>query len=294
MPASLSVTSARLATEEALRAHQADMLSLIETVDGFVWSIDRAYRLTASNTAFRRIISESLGSELKIGESIFNLTGEQGNRQWRDLYDRALHGESFSIDIQRVYGDKTRWVRYRFNSVRDHDGKSTGVTIIGRDITEERRAAQVIQDQLAEIALVYDTAPIGLAVLDTDLRYQRVNRLLAAINGVSPEGHIGRTVADIAPFWRTWRSRSRRASSPRASRSPTSRLPAKHQPIPASRTTGASTGFRSSATPEQSSASTSRPRILRNENGSGHCWRASGRTWRVRRKSARWEAGSGI
>src|SRR5690606_36085379 len=67
--------SARLATEEALRAHEADKLSLIETVDGFVWSIDRAYRLTASNAAFRRTISESLGSELKAGESVFNLTG---------------------------------------------------------------------------------------------------------------------------------------------------------------------------------------------------------------------------
>ena len=191
--------SAHLATEEALRAHEADKLSLIETVDGFVWSIDRAYRMTASNAAFRRTISESLGSELKAGESVFNLTGAQGNRQWRDLYDRSLHGESFSTDIQRIYGDETRWVHYRFNPMRDHDGAITGVTIIGRDITEERQAAQVIQDQLAEIALVYDTAPIGLAVVDTDLRFQRVNRLLAAINGLSPEEHIGRTVADIVP-----------------------------------------------------------------------------------------------
>jgi len=192
--------SARLATEEALRAHEADMLSLIETVDGFVWSIDRAYRLTAGNTAFRRTISESLGSELRVGDSVFSLTSEQDRRQWHSFYDRALLGESFSTDIQRIYGDNARWVRYRFNPVRDHDGAITGVTIIGRDITEERQAAQVIRDQLAEIALVYDTAPIGMAVLDTELRFQRVNRSLATINGVSPEEHVGRTVADVVPL----------------------------------------------------------------------------------------------
>ncbi|HEY1230673.1 MAG TPA: PAS domain-containing protein, partial [Ramlibacter sp.] len=50
-----------------------------------------------------------------------------------------------------------------------------------------------------ELSSIYDTAPIGLAVLDTSLRYLRINKRLAAINGRSVEDHIGRTVAEVLP-----------------------------------------------------------------------------------------------
>src|SRR5215210_6834376 len=50
-----------------------------------------------------------------------------------------------------------------------------------------------------ELEQIYLTAPIGLCVLDTQLRYIRINQHLADINGVSVEGHIGRTVREISP-----------------------------------------------------------------------------------------------
>jgi signal transduction histidine kinase len=53
--------------------------------------------------------------------------------------------------------------------------------------------------QLAEINSIYATAPVGLAVLDTELRYLRVNDLLAAKNGIPADQHIGRTVREIVP-----------------------------------------------------------------------------------------------
>jgi PAS domain S-box-containing protein len=53
--------------------------------------------------------------------------------------------------------------------------------------------------QLAELNSIYATAPVGLAVLDTELRYLRVNDLLAARDGISADRHIGRTVREIIP-----------------------------------------------------------------------------------------------
>ena len=52
---------------------------------------------------------------------------------------------------------------------------------------------------LAEIEQLYATAPIGLVLLDADLRFVRLNQLLAELNGVAIEAHIGRTVRDIVP-----------------------------------------------------------------------------------------------
>ncbi|GAA3244669.1 hypothetical protein GCM10020256_70610 [Streptomyces thermocoprophilus] len=42
-------------------------------------------------------------------------------------------------------------------------------------------------------------SPMGLAVLDTDLRYVSVNAALERINGVPAEDHVGRTVREVLP-----------------------------------------------------------------------------------------------
>jgi PAS domain S-box-containing protein len=58
---------------------------------------------------------------------------------------------------------------------------------------------ELIRAQLQEIETIYATAPVGLAVLDTDLRYLRVNKMLADINGISATDHLRRTVRDVVP-----------------------------------------------------------------------------------------------
>jgi PAS domain S-box-containing protein len=50
-----------------------------------------------------------------------------------------------------------------------------------------------------ELEAIYATAPIGLCVLDTQLRYVRINHRLAEINGLTVEQHLGRSVRDILP-----------------------------------------------------------------------------------------------
>ena len=56
-----------------------------------------------------------------------------------------------------------------------------------------------IQRQLTEIETIYQSAPIGLNVLDRDLRFVRINERLAEINGLSVEEHLGRTVRELLP-----------------------------------------------------------------------------------------------
>jgi PAS domain S-box-containing protein len=61
-------------------------------------------------------------------------------------------------------------------------------------VNEERS-----QQQLAELQGVYASAPVGLAVLDPELRYVRVNETLARMNGLPAEEHIGKSVAELLP-----------------------------------------------------------------------------------------------
>ncbi|HEY0778727.1 MAG TPA: PAS domain-containing protein, partial [Gemmatirosa sp.] len=45
----------------------------------------------------------------------------------------------------------------------------------------------------------YQSAPVGLCVLDADLRFVRINARLAEINGRPVEAHRGRTIAEVVP-----------------------------------------------------------------------------------------------
>ncbi len=63
-----------------------------------------------------------------------------------------------------------------------------------RKVTEEE-----LQETVALLDTLLDSAPVGFAFFDCDLRYRRVNETLARINGIPAEAMLGRTVAEILP-----------------------------------------------------------------------------------------------
>src|SRR5579884_1695380 len=46
---------------------------------------------------------------------------------------------------------------------------------------------------------LFSEAPVGLAVWDAEFRYRRVNDVLAAMNGIPAEQHLGRRVSEVLP-----------------------------------------------------------------------------------------------
>lgn len=56
-----------------------------------------------------------------------------------------------------------------------------------------------LQHDLAQIETIYANAPLGLATLDDQLRYVRINKLLAQINGLAVEDHVGKTLREVVP-----------------------------------------------------------------------------------------------
>jgi PAS domain S-box-containing protein len=70
----------------------------------------------------------------------------------------------------------------------------------------QRREAERERDRLRDVAqrdqqvnAFFASAAAGLAVLDKDLRYLRINETLAARNGPSVHEHVGRTVREVVP-----------------------------------------------------------------------------------------------
>jgi PAS domain S-box-containing protein len=70
-------------------------------------------------------------------------------------------------------------------------GSAVAVWIAG--LRERLHATAALLD------VIFERAPIGLALMDRDVRYVRVNQRLAEINDIAPADHVGRTIADLLP-----------------------------------------------------------------------------------------------
>ncbi|HET9452415.1 MAG TPA: ATP-binding protein [Aggregicoccus sp.] len=100
-----------------------------------------------------------------------------------ELVHRARSGELLTVH--------SRWVL----SV-DGGGQRT-VLESNRNISARKAAERRQGETLALLDSILDTAPVGLSFVDRDLRFVRINRLLAAINGVPVEHTVGRTLREV-------------------------------------------------------------------------------------------------
>jgi PAS domain S-box-containing protein len=91
------------------------------------------------------------------------------------------------------------WLRDHVRLIRDARGRPAELLGCAVDITERKQAEAVQREQLAQIDAIYRTAPLGLCLLDTELRYVRVNQALVALNGLPAAEHLGRTVREVVP-----------------------------------------------------------------------------------------------
>ena len=79
------------------------------------------------------------------------------------------------------------------------DGKFIHTRCFTRDVTARKQLEASARGQLEELNNIYQTAPIGLALVDRDFRFARINERLAEINGISVEQHLGRSVREVVP-----------------------------------------------------------------------------------------------
>jgi len=68
-----------------------------------------------------------------------------------------------------------------------------------RDVSQLQAKEAQTRQELSRLETLFRTAPIGLSLMDTQLRYLRVNDVLAELNGVPAAEHVGRTVFEILP-----------------------------------------------------------------------------------------------
>ncbi len=141
-----------------------------------------------------------------IGKHISEVVGEPAYQTFRDHVETVLRGTPVQFETEIPYPSGNRFMHASYVPDFDSEGKVRAFVAAITDVTELKRAGEALRlsqeetrRQFAELEAIYATSPLGLCLLDTDLRFRRINPRLAELNGFSVEEHIGRTVRELVP-----------------------------------------------------------------------------------------------
>jgi diguanylate cyclase (GGDEF)-like protein/PAS domain S-box-containing protein len=122
------------------------------------------------------------------------LVGERWET-YEPLYRSALNGETRSLEIWS--SDDTHCYQVEVGPLRGPDGEIVGGMALSRDITPRKHAEEARRHAQERFELVFEQAPIGMALLTTEGRWVRVNQALLAITGYTSDELLSKTVEQV-------------------------------------------------------------------------------------------------
>lgn len=198
--AALANLKAKQTAEELLQREQAAQqafnqaanraIDILEsTTDCFV-SLDHDWRITYVNQATAKL--NHLSPAEMIGKTHWEMWAWSAGTIVEHNYRQAVATQA-PIHFEVLYEPLEVWLEIHAYPSID------GLNLFFRNISDRKRAEMLLSQQYAEIEAIYNTAPIGLAILDLNYRFVRLNQQLAEINGRSIEDHLGRSIREIVP-----------------------------------------------------------------------------------------------
>jgi PAS domain S-box-containing protein len=153
----LSLWLERNQAELALRESQATLSAIIESTTDLIWSVDiETFGLLTFNLALRDYFREQRGRELRVGmrpEEIF--ATQDYVDQWRGMYRRALEAGPFSTEYVVANGSTILQVAVQ---ILKRDGAAFGVSVFAKDITEQKRAEDMIRQRNRMLLALHQVA----------------------------------------------------------------------------------------------------------------------------------------
>lgn len=113
-----------------------------------------------------------------------------------DILATVLEGRQFRGILPDVTSDgAVRPLAWQAEPLRSPHGDILGAVGVAADAAtgEEREQAGSL------LAALFSSAPVGMGVFDLEGRFTQVNPVLAEMNGIPAEDHLGRTVQEVAP-----------------------------------------------------------------------------------------------
>ncbi len=193
--------------EVLLRESEERYRKLFETSPDAIAVFDLNQNVIMVNEQSVRLFGYESAEEM-IGVNLYEFIAPEDRPLVEETARNTMESEAVNRrEVTNLKKDGTRFpVEVSTALILDAEGKPLGHIAIARDISERKRAEGALREsevlarrRLAELDQIYTNSPVGLALVDRELRFVRINERLAAINGRSVSDHIGHTVREVLP-----------------------------------------------------------------------------------------------
>jgi PAS domain S-box-containing protein len=120
-------------------------------------------------------------------------------------------GRRYEVNYRVVGADGAiAWLNEVGRAEAGPDGAPRRMVGVSRDVTDVMetqirltQSQEDLQQNMSELEQLYARAPLGLGLLDSQMRWVRINEALAEMNGIPVADHLGKTVWDLLPDLRS-------------------------------------------------------------------------------------------
>ncbi|MES2523454.1 MAG: PAS domain S-box protein [Gemmatimonadota bacterium] len=170
------------------------MVTMLDNANALFWAIDTGYRLLSANASFHTAQREFSGRSIEIGDSVLDPAGFSADTldQWKGWYDRAMCGETFSVNLEyRREGGPDLYLEAALSPMYDGSGTVLGVSAVSFDVSARTLAERGLLASEARFRTLAAASPMGIFLTDTDGSCMYSNPRLAAICGLDPDAMNG-------------------------------------------------------------------------------------------------------
>jgi PAS domain S-box-containing protein len=199
---------------KTLRESEGKLVSLVESTEDLVFSLDRDKRVITANAAMRQLFFQWRGQQLLPGHLFLSSNPHEIELRWWPLFDRVLEGQRMRFEEEYGGGAHHRVLDVSMSPILDADGTVTGLTFFGRDVTARKVAelrlgemhrslldvsryagmAEVATGVLHNVGNTLNSVNISTGILSDQLRHSRVPGLRKAA------GLLREHIQDLSTF----------------------------------------------------------------------------------------------
>lgn len=140
-----------------LQESEVNLSALIESTPDMVWSVDTDYHILTINTAFREMFQATFGKSLQKGIRIIDYLPSGIQEEWLNLYNTALGGERISVEHSYTTHGVLLILEISLTPISTPEGQVSGASVFSRDITERRKAEDLLRRQKEYLTALTET-----------------------------------------------------------------------------------------------------------------------------------------
>jgi len=181
--------------EEALRESEERYRAVMEQSAEAIWLFDPGTKeVLESNTSFQALLGYT--AEELSGMTNYDFVAHS-DEEVNAAVDRKVQ-KGRTSPAERRYRRKDGTLLYvEVNGTMiSYHGKEV-VCSVARDLTERKEAEEALKESEERFRSAFEDSPIGVAMVDLDRRYFRVNRALCEMLGYSEEELLGKTTEEV-------------------------------------------------------------------------------------------------